>query len=110
MAQAAKKKSKPKSKPKPKTYKGELVSDVVSVVKWLRKNCKQADGMPVARDLGLKAGIKVYPLAWGKAWTKKPKGLWDRSKVSAPARRRKAADYARLISEGSGHSSTTSSP
>ena len=114
MAQAAKKKSKPRPKPKP--YKGELVSDVVSVVKWLRKNCKQGDGMAVARVSGLKAGIKVYPLAWGKAWAKKSKlrpvtpksrGLWERSKVPAPARRKKVAARP---PKGTTHRSITSSP
>lgn len=47
-----------------------LIGEMKPVVAWLRKNAKRSEGMVAVRDRAKKAGIKLYPKAWGAAFPK----------------------------------------
>ena len=47
-----------------------LIGEMKPVVAWLRKNAKRSEGMVAVRDRDKKAGIKIYPKAWGAAFPK----------------------------------------
>lgn len=98
---------KKKSKPKPKPVYAELRTDLATVVAWIKKNAKVTDKMSDLKEQAAKAGIKLYPRAWGAAFQKRAgrKEVYARSAAVASLRRvinpsAASKDYTTVVIEG----------
>ena len=94
-----------KSKPKPKPVYAELRTDLATVVAWIKKNAKVTDKMSDLKEQAAKAGIKLYPRAWGAAFQKRAgrKEVYARSAAVAAIRRKPSASskaYTTVVIEG----------
>ena len=63
-----------------------LIGEMKTVVAWLRKNAKRSEGMTAVRGRAKKAGIKIYPKAWGAAFPKAGTATRRTKKKATPAR------------------------